>query len=311
MRRKQKKPDKNKEILTPEHLKSKEEKEEKLRSAAPSTVLRFLLWGILLFLLVRGIVSIFTADSIDKQRVKVENFITQTEQEEASKSRAMAFAEEFLQEYFTYDAQNDGTYEKSMQAYLAKGLTLHVPGNTKLTALQVKAIQATYAADGIINVEASVMVQYEKKTKILMILMPVYVDGRGCAAAGLPQLIPKDETPETYAYTAELGGSVSESKKEEIEDVVDSFLKTYCSGNENELHYYVTDDFPYSKGLNAILDYGGLEKIRIGASEDSSRYFVQADAVLQDEGLQISQTYYINIVQSDRLYIEDISTVLN
>ena len=73
----------------------------------------------------------------------------------------------------------------------------------------------------------------------------------------------------------------------------------------------MTDDFPYSKGLNAILDYGGLEKIRIGASEDSSRYFVQADAVLQDEGLQISQTYYINIVQSDRLYIEDISTVLN
>ena len=50
MRRKQKKPDKNKEILTPEHLKSKEEKEEKLRSAAPSTVLRFLLWGILFLL---------------------------------------------------------------------------------------------------------------------------------------------------------------------------------------------------------------------------------------------------------------------
>ena len=289
----------------------KEEKETKLKSAAPSTVLRFLLWGILIFLLIRGIVSIFTADSIDKQREKVEGFITQTEQEEAGKARAMSFTEEFLQEYFTYDAQNDGNYEKKMQSYLAKGLILHTPSDKEIKPLQVKAVQASYTVDDIINVEAIAMVKYAQKTKILTLLLPVYVENRGCVAAGLPQLIPQDETPDIYAYTAELSGSISESKKAEIEDVVDSFLKTYCSGNENELSYYVTENFPYSKGFNAVLEYGGLEKIRVGTTKDAEEYFVQADAILKDNVLQISQVYYIKLVQSDRLYIDNISTVLN
>ena len=187
----------------------KEEKETKLKSAAPSTVLRFLLWGILIFLLIRGIVSIFTADSIDKQREKVEGFITQTEQEEAGKARAMSFTEEFLQEYFTYDAQNDGNYEKKMQSYLAKGLILHTPSDKEIKPLQVKAVQASYTVDDIINVEAIAMVKYAQKTKILTLLLPVYVENRGCVAAGLPQLIPQDETPDIYAYTAELSGSIT------------------------------------------------------------------------------------------------------
>ena len=311
MRRKQKKPDKNKEIMKIEHFKSKEEKEEKLRSAAPSTVLRFFLWGILFFLLIRGIVSIFTADSIDKQREKVESFITQTEQEEAGKSRAMAFAEEFLQEYFTYDAQNDGTYEKNVQDYLAKGIVIHAPGDAEMKPLQIKAVQASYTVDDIINVEAIAMIKYAKKTKILTMIVPVYVESRGCAAAGLPQIIPQDDIPAVYAYTAELSGSISESKKKEIEEVVDSFLKTYCGGNENELSYYITDKFPYKKGLNGVLEYSGLEKIRIGTTEDSEQYFVQADTILRDDGIQIQQSYYIKMIQSDRLYINDISTVLN
>ena len=100
----------------------KEEKETKLKSAAPSTVLRFLLWGILIFLLIRGIVSIFTADSIDKQREKVEGFITQTEQEEAGKARAMSLLKNSYKNTLPMMLKMTGTTKKRCKVTLLKGL---------------------------------------------------------------------------------------------------------------------------------------------------------------------------------------------
>lgn len=291
---------------------AKEEKIAKPTSAAPHMFLRILLWSILIFLLLRGIISIFTVDSIDKQREKTEQFMLQTTAEELSKARTMAFAESFIQEYYTNSGESDDEYQKRVKAYLASGVNVQNPGKTKTKVLQVNAVNATYATDSIINVDIMAMVEYPKRTKLLEMMIPIEIQGDACAVVGLPQLIPQSGTLDVYAYAAEIQGSVSKSKKDEIEEVLDSFFKTFFAGNASELSYYITDTFPYKKGLDGIVEYDSIDTLRIGTGDEaeSGEYHVQANIITVDEGRKLPQTYYLKIEQSDRLYVTYLSTVL-
>jgi len=284
------------------------DKPEKIKSDRGRKILRIIIWIILGFIFIRGVIGLIAAPQTAQQRQEIEEYKIRITNEANIKTQAIGFAEGFAREYFTHTGASNSDYVTRVSKYTAGGVSITAPGTVKTEAKQVTAIGAEFISKDKIDVDVAVTVAYPAVTKTVAVKVPVnLVDGK-CAVVALPQFIPLTVTADIDAEIKVLPGKeVSRSVSNEMKTMMENFLKTYYSGNENELSYYITDDFPYTRGIEDTLQFDSLRTSKITFDSEAGVYYAQINFTVLDEGRTLNQMAYLTMIKSGgRYYISDI-----
>ncbi len=284
----------------------------KVKTVAFQRVGRVLLWTLLIFLLLRGIGSIFTSKTGEGELIQA--FMMEKDYQEKVEREATAFAEGFLMEYFTYERGAD--YEQRIRRYISSQMNLPNHGNGKIKALNARATSIDWFSNNQINVAVDVRVQYEIKNgeeaEIIKVmedniyaLVPVMEHEGKYIIEDYPSMLPRPEKADISLNFVTATG-LDSTVTEELTEVIESFFRTYCSGSPNEISYYMHKNEKL-KGLENRYRFIRLEGIKAYEGNSKEEMLVLAEMLVEDSisQLQYKQGYHLIIVKEDRYYIKE------
>ncbi len=270
-----------------------------------------LVWIILIFIFLRGIIAIFTSVSPSEQKRTFDEYINTLNLEENLKGEASTFAENFVKNYFTYDGKNKDNYDSRMANFTATGLIITAPEDVETTVNYISSTSVNFLSEEAVDVDVIVEVKYSDNIKLFKITVPIEIDSNGkMAVVNYPQFIPnEDKSEEISAYQKTLPGrDINKDELSEIQTNLESFFKTYFEGNDNELSYYVTKSFPYKQGLRGLIQFNSITALRVSFDENNDRFYAVANLEIVDNGRHLEQVCYLELIETDRFYIDNIST---
>lgn len=287
-------------------------KVEKLSRFRLKRIAMVILWIILAFIFLRGIIAIFTSVSPAEQKRIMEEYLTTLQAEESVQLEASTFAENFIRDYFTYNGSDKEDYEKRMANYTAAGITVTAPESSVVSVSNISVADINFVSDSDVDVDVTAVVNYPDTTKLITLRVPIEIDYEGnMAVVNLPQFVPVfEKSEEIDAYRKSLPGrEVDKETLDTIQANLDNFFKTYYEGNENELSYYVTKDFPYRRGLESAVTFGVITALTVSYDDaDDSYYAVVNLDVLDSGGRTLEQVVYLELKETDRFYVNNIGT---
>lgn len=155
----------------------------------------------------------------------------------------------------------------------------------------------------LVTVAAQVTTADPVGARWLWLAVPVNRQGRGYGVYDLPTAVPAPEAPGRLASAAD--GREQADPGGEVRDLVDSFLRAYAQGTPAQLRYFLAPGTALA-GLGGVLEYAGLDDLRVLSSEGGSRAL--AVAVLRDpvSGARLHQRFVLDLVrQQERWLIKD------
>jgi hypothetical protein len=281
---------------------------------------KVILWTLVIFLLFKGVVSILDNRDQDEMLKTIDDYRSAAEQREAARSGAAAFAENFVYEYYSFDGQSNNDYTDRIGRYLAGSVIISKPmgTNTATEVLSAKTTKISFAGQDRIDVDVSAKVRYtavENTTggalqdKDLNIRVPVaYKDGKYAVDAA-PIFIPKEDAADVEGAETYTGTEVSQAEKQELRQVLESFLATYYEGSDQEVFYYISKDSPIKHGLNGAFAFSGIKRMSAYELSEEGKYLVDTAVAVLDNGQEIEQNMYIYLSkEGDKIYINQITT---
>lgn len=311
---------------------SKKVKMFKIKTTTFQKVGRIIFWTFFVFLVLRGIGSLFTPDETGKAEASIRNFEKSIGDKQRLESGGKSYAEAFAYEYMTYDPNDTDDYRQRLMRFLPAYMDeFGYTGNT-YTSTQVLS-SSTYDVEWIsenqMNVSVWLNVEYksenssgevsedtlnnEKKVKYKAtgLKVPVaYVNGR-YAIEDYPVFValPEKANINLKSFTG-YNAEVEETK--EITEVLNSFFKTYYSGSPGEISYYMQDSKEV-KGLENSFLYNRMGNAEVFVENKDStdkKYIALVEVYITDPNSQkeIKQKYYINLTyDGQRYYIRDLN----
>ncbi|WP_027633437.1 conjugal transfer protein [Clostridium hydrogeniformans] len=287
-------------------------KVKKIKSMVPKKVLRVLLWTILIFLFIRGVVSIIRPNQSKKILNDVNTSLTNNNISIDKRRGASAFAEIFAKEFFTYKQNKGEDYRKRVAQYMSEIAvsSLNTSINGEVQALDSTAINVkSYSKNGF-NVDVRVKVKYVEKNieKDLFIRVPIRENEGLYLVEDIPFLIarPNSANIEINQYN---DNTVDTSVARSIEDMLNNFLKTYCEGTEGEIKYYLFDTQKSLEGLNGNFRFRNISELRVYSKDKDYLALVSFNLEDLETKQEVKQKIHITITNKDsRYYIKDLNT---
>lgn len=283
----------------------------KIRSTKLRTAGKILLWIMISFIALKGAADILMGNTITKQKQALESYMEEISSEEQIKTGAMSFAEEFTREYLTFDGELGSDYETRLAVYTANGLRIESPDKgDAVSVVAANAVSITFADKQHVDVTVAVEIKTGQRVNKINIMVPVATKGGMYAVDEYPQIVPKAETADiAAAQTAIEGTEVSNAEKDAIEPIIESFLKTYYDGSENELMYFLTENSRVKKGIGGAVKFDEIDSFQAFYSASEGIYVIDVKIKVQNSGVLLPQHLYLQAKQEgDRYYIMDIRT---
>ncbi len=280
---------------------------------------RVILWTLIIFLILRGIGTLFVNSETDEAQRLINEFVSDKGYRERVELEAAAFAEGFAMEYFTYE--RGGDYEERLYKYSPSSLTLPSPGYGKTKALAARSYGLEWYSDNQLDVKVAVKVLYELEVeeqmerKIQQVEDEVYIavpvieqEGRYMVEdypAVLPAPPKADANRRFYS-----GDGVDTAVQNEIKEVLESFFKTYFSGSPGEISYYIHEN-QRVQGLENRYTLSRLDNVRVFFRELEGEYLALVELTIIDDISKLShkQGYHVEMIKSNnRYYVKDFKT---
>lgn len=281
---------------------------------------KVLLWTLVIFLLFKGVVSILDNKSQDEMLKAIDDYRSSAEQRETMRSGAAAFAENFVYEYYSFEGQQNTAYTDQLGKYLAGSVNISKPmGNSAATeVLSAKTMKLSFVGETRMDVDVSAKVRYTAtentsgeaiNDKDLIVRVPVaYKDGKYAVDAA-PLFIPKEDAADVKGAESYTGTEASQEEKQELRQVLESFLKTYYEGSDQDVSYYVSRDSTVRHGLCGAFTYGGIKRMSAYDLDQNGKYLANVAVTVTDNGQEIEQDMYIYLSkEGGKIYIDEIST---
>ena len=270
--------------------KQKDKKPYKLKRTGGVRAARAILWIMLVFLMVRGIVAIVKPDQTGRFMEQLVDWKSGTESRIAQNTELLAFAEEFVREWGTYTEEEE--FKARLQAYVMPGIlerqNLHDFASTS-TVTYANAYRSEEYAPGQYDVfvetnststrlaqaETEAADPKKKETEAAYqpvttadsytLKVPVQVTEEGTyIAEGIPLFV-QDAPNRAQTYLE------NQTTLEAIEDAtpyqetITNFLKAYYSEGQQVLDYYLAKDAD-KESLQGFeqgsLELAGVEEVR-------------------------------------------------
>lgn len=312
-----KKPTKAKVDL-PEYESASEISVQKIKTDRLMKVGRIALWAVILFLLLRGIASIVSPGSEARIARTVSDYQEDAYLREQVQVEASAFAEGFVQEYYTFTGKMNSDYEQRLGRYFAKNVEVKAPVAGKVSAQlrQVNATRIHYLSKKEFDVDVHAVVEYiplteenVNVTKDLYLRIPVSVDKKGqYAVVSLPTYIPAQKTGNAEPVKSYIGDQVQNEQIQKIKDTLNSFFMAYYGGSDTEVSYYLASGSNIKAGIGGAVDYQKIDYISV-YREGTEDYLVDVTITVADELQPMQQRLFMRLQQvKSRYYIKSITT---
>jgi len=271
-------------------------------------------WILVLFLLTMSLFAIWkVVNSPTEQKVDstVENALTQINSENIARTKAVAMAEKFTIDYYSYSEGQDDSYISSLKSVYADGVTV-TPPTANCSCNFASAINVSVDGQNVdVDVLARVTIVGKDKTttQYLTLRVPMRADDDGNVAVvanpftiATPNSSSKIETVMTTQST-----NADDADAEAISTLVDNYFTAYYSGKSSELEYYVTQNYgqPLTLGKSiAVTDVD--ERIFI----DGEGWLVECYVKINDNGLEETEHCFLTVVKGaeNRYYVDSLST---
>ncbi|WP_324825087.1 conjugal transfer protein [Sinanaerobacter sp. ZZT-01] len=302
-----------------EKIKESLEAVERIRSDRLMKIGRILLWVVILFLLVKGVIGILSPSSESRLQNIVTDYQQKAELRETNQIRAASFAESFAYEYYTFSGKMNSDYEKRVSSYLAKNLEYKAPvaGEVAATVKQATATQIRYLSDTQMDIDVHLVVDYtplkegaSATQKNIYLRVPVTMNKQGgYAVTSLPSYVPQIRAANIDPVDSYDGEQVATKQVQSIKDTLNSFFTSYYEGSKTELSYYLSSGSNVTAGIEGTVQYKKIDYITAYQDPQSKEYLVDATITLSDEMQPMQQRLFLRLqAAKGRYYIKNIST---
>lgn len=291
--------------------------------------LRILLWIILVFFFLRGIVTTLKPDQTAEIEKTIESFKNQYNQYQADNEGILGFAQNFVKEYLTYNNQYEKEYKERIKPYVTDAIysmndICNFEGNAQVT--YVEAYKKEAYAPNQYDVYVSADIQYEMLTLSedgeaydtlvdngrVTVKVPIYVKKGKYVVEGLP-VFTKDEIQLTeHEVVSYSGEQISDTKKNSaIKEALTNFLKAYYQEEQSVIDYYLHKTSKKEKflGMGGRFELSDITSITSYQNKNNKILSILSINVKDSiNGAIMSQKMNIKLSQDgERYYILDIN----
>lgn len=318
-----------KDPQTPAPVRPSDPVKEKRRAQARTRavlILRIVLWSILGFIFVRGVLAIAMPDDEVSARKELAVYREQHVAEETTMREIFPFAEDFVREYLTYAGGAEADYKARLGRFAAssvyRDVTLSTGGSASVssaTGYRTEVVSATQ-----FNVWVRATVQYtistvnketEKTTtsnvtdQVVLVVPVTVIDGRYIV----------DDTPvfsadaPLPAFSAEAysGTSASETVTAQVSLALTNFYTAYYKEDESVIAYYLApeadpDDF---LGLHGKVTFKRIADCKVYLLGEGTYLALATVDVATPSGQVFSQHFNLRLIEKDgQFYIRSMDT---
>lgn len=272
-------------------------------------VLRTIVWLLLAWVLVRGVVSFLPPPAAERATAAPAPV-----QAEPADDSVRTFALLFSQEYLTWRAADSGDHAARLKPYLAPGLDEQAgwrggSGVRDQTALGAWVFddQKLSASRRLVTVAVRVsLAATDAKApptgRVLYLAVPVSFSGGNMAVDALPALV---SGPGLVLPAASLYGDSVADPPAEIRTLAEGFLRAYVGGSDPELAYFVAPG-THLASLKGGLQWGGIDDLRV--FKDQAGILAVVTGTLRDpvSGASLQQSWTLRLEQRERWYVKDL-----
>ena len=230
-----------------------------LKKNAGMRILRYAAWAMLVFVFIRGVVTIFAPDKEMEVRHLIAEFQDELNESKELNNEAMAFAQNFAREYLSYQTKGEQEYRERIKPYVSR--EVYNQSNifdfkSSASASYVQAYRMEQYGDKQLDVYVLAEITYtqnvlaedkstyitENKKCCTVLKVPLYADKGRYVVEALPVFVSDENGMEQYGVQDYVGTGMKDSDKKNVETAVKNFLKAYYEQDETVIDYYLSKE---------------------------------------------------------------------
>ena len=287
-------------------------------------VLKGLFWTGFALVFFLSVVAIVRVSNLDTNQAEAKQIQPEEKKVNYAVSEgAQSFAQNFARDYFDWQNSDEGikTRAERLQPYLATGLDkqagLSFEGmewNSSLSASQVWNIEDTSKDTALITLRVEQILNKttsqdsnedpsEEKSgpHEKYFVVPIQTDGKSFVVHQIPYFNSPPEKPNITSDTSiDENGKIQDTKlQEEITSALNTFLKVYTNGTQEELSYYMKDEDIQT--MTGVITFKEIKSLVIKQDGSTNQYKVNATVVFQENQskAQVVYPYELTLVKED------------
>lgn len=297
-----------------------------MRKTGGLKILRVLLWGMIAFVFIKGVMVSVRPDPAEEVYRAVADFRAELAAYQNKDSQVMAFAEGFAVEYLTYSAtENINQYTERIARYIDPAVLTDIqrfPSGSSATVLYAQAYRQAAYSETQADVWVSLLVEYTRRetstdgvvseqvtTERTILKVPVAVSGDAYIVEDLPAYV--NDTMKISGYAAPTfvpaGDETPKEINEAIKVALTNFYRAYYSDEQSVINYYLDAgaDPKNFMGLDGRVEFQGVTKLRTfyATETDKTHFWVTTTVAVKDRsGMVVDQNYHLIITYKDNQY---------
>lgn len=292
---------------------------------------RLLLWLILGFVLLRGLVAILFPADVEQLAGELSGSIARVESAIIPEREAAAFAESFAREYFTYTARGNEDYQKRLEQYCGSRLAgdicegIMLKGGATATYLSVVEVMpysdtqqditvlavTEYITEEPLMVDGKETLQEVIVSASTYLTVPVYLSSSGYLVEDIPLVTSPPAAATDYQVKTFSATAADDRIKSQASTMLEDFFKTLYSEGQQRIAYYLTEDANTQRlrEIKGSMQFSKLDAVELYRGSTQSSYLAVVTLRLEDRsGSPVKQRFNVTLVENgSRLYVKDIN----
>lgn len=298
-----------------------------MRKATSQKILRVILWVILTFIFMRGVLSIIQTSSQPQAAEQIQSYREEMTAAQTRTEELLPFAEGFAREYMTYKRGEEQDYIARLSEYATSNLF----SGTRLTGGSAEVLYASayrheeYSAtqeDVWVrlkvhytmqeqNPETKEVIQTERDDEMIL-KVPVACTESGFIVEDYPAFVSDDRKASDYKAEMFSGTSADRATADEVEAALENFFKAYYSDQQSVIKYYLTSDADTGDfaGLQGSVSFRRITDCRVynQATPEDLLAIVSLE-VTDENGMIFTQRFHLKVLyQEGQYYVRSMDT---
>lgn len=302
-----------------------------LRKNTAMRIMRIALWGMLIFVFIRGVSTCMKKDSVAQAQAVINEFEGKFAEYKDDNEEIMSFSQNFAREYLTYEQRQESDYAERIRRYVSKEIYERasdlVDFQGKATAVYAQAYRKEEYAENQYDIYVLADVEYETEVKTekngetetsvtvmrkpVTLKIPVYSDEGKYVVEGLPVIVSDSMQLTGYSAEAYSGTAITDARVNGIRTSVTNFLTAYYDQDQNVIEYYLTKDADKTKfqGLSGRYTFYQIETINCYALDSGILCIVSFTVTDSANGNHLLQELNLLVTaDGDKYYIKNMNT---
>lgn len=281
---------------------------------------RVLLWCMIGFIFLRGVIVCIRPDPISQVNRTISNFKMELTGIKEEDTEIFSFAENFAVNFMTYSPGQEAEYTNRLKAYAAPSVT---SASYSFTGRGARVLYAqAYRKEAysskqtdvyvLLDVEYTTRVadergnaQEEVTTAPTILKVPVYHYKNSYLIETTPTFVNDDRKATNYSVESFNGTVCNEVITATVKASLENFFKAYCESPQGVIDYYLDPQADPAQfiGLAGRVAFKDIFSIQVYSTAHEQEFLATVTVNVTDKnGAVLPQNYHLQIVYRDKQY---------